>query len=88
MEFVDIFDNLLESREDREATVIGVLAIENIESDDGFGTTFFEIAVSHGNFVEIGEEGDAALIETGNRHGSRGERGDQRVKTGMLFSER
>ena len=46
MQFVDIFDNLLESREDREATVIGVLAIENIESYDGFGTTFFEIAVS------------------------------------------
>ena len=76
MEFVDIFDNLLESGEDREATVIGVLAIENIESDDGFGTTFFEIAVSHGNFVEIGEESDAALIETGNRHGSRGRKGE------------
>ena len=63
MQFFDVVCDLFQSGKNRETAIVRVLAIEDVESYDGVGATFFEIAVGHGDLVEIGEQCDAAIIE-------------------------
>ena len=63
MQFFDVVCYLFQSGKNREAAIVRILTIEDVESYDGVGATFFEIAVGHGDFVEIGEQCDAAIIE-------------------------
>ena len=66
MHSFDVLYDLLQSCEDSEATIVRILAVEDVECDLTVHVFLQEITICHGEFIEIHHHGDISLII--NRH--------------------
>ena len=60
---LNVFYDLFQSSKDGETTLIGNLTVKHIKYHFCIFSAFLEITICHGDFIEVGEEGNAAFIE-------------------------
>ena len=53
VQLLDVVYNLLKTRGDRKTAVVGYLAVKNVEVHLALVKIVFEVAVGHGEFIEI-----------------------------------
>ena len=58
----EIFEHLLQSREDCEAAAVGVSSVKDVEGGEVVLFVFFEISVRHRHLVEVHHHGDVARV--------------------------
>ena len=63
MEILDVFDDLLQSRENGEAAVVGIVAVKHVERDRLGHSVVGKIASRHGQLVKVHDHADIARVE-------------------------
>ena len=62
MQVLDVVDQLLQSRRNGEAAAVGHLAEEHVEIGDAILAAGLEVAVAHGQLIEVTEHGHVQLF--------------------------
>ncbi len=62
MEIFDVVNGLLQACADGVAVVVGVAAVESVEDHGFIGVFFFEIALHHGQLIQIRKQGEISLF--------------------------
>ena len=60
---LNVFYDLFQPSKDGETALVRDLSIKYIKYHFCVFSAFLEITICHGNFIEVGEEGNTALIE-------------------------